>query len=230
MTCVIAWTNHDRMIMASDSAVTSGDRIMTMKQPKFQLISSKQNPDMLIGYAGRAKVGQVILDLHVIKIPKDTTPDPYIFMTQTIVPILEEILSEYRLTIEDEDTGEIFHENIFIIAYRGSLFTINSEFHVFEGTEDFVSIGSGQDYALSAMTAIKNGCPDILPEKLIEEGMRAAEKYSSSVRGPFKMFEISATESSYVPMKPVGKKNKKGKKPKKQRKEEPVIKKTSLID
>lgn len=215
--------------MASDSAMTDGDHLLTMRVAKFHLVCSKHNPDMLIGYAGRAKAGQALLDLHAVKMPKDETPDPYIFITQTLVPILGEVLGHYRLAYESE-VGETCHDNIFLIAYRGRLFAINQEFYVYETSDNFAVIGSGEDYALGAMTALQTACPNMTPEDLIQAGMNVAIKYSSSVRGPIKAMEVPTSKILSDPEPPKKAKENKRKKPLKKDKKKITPKKTSLID
>jgi ATP-dependent protease HslVU (ClpYQ) peptidase subunit len=202
MTCVIALVDRDRMYMACDSAASSGDRVMILKRPKFHRITSEGNPDLLIGCSGRAKSIQVLGWLGLTEIPKDTEPDPHTFIVQAIVPRIEALLEQYQLAYADKETGELVHDNQFIIAYRGSIFTIGVDFYALESAKPYNTIGSGGPWALCGMDTAKSMNPDITPEELIMKGMEQAVEYSAGVRGPFQAIEISTTESTYVPKEP----------------------------
>lgn len=206
MTCVIAWTDGQRTIMASDSAISCGDQITLMKDPKFKIFLSDHNPDLLIGYAGRAKAGQVIKLMRFDKIPKDNGVDPATFISQVIVPVLQVILRDNQLTMREK--GEEFSRfSVFLVAYRGKIFQVGYDFFVSESSDEFTAIGSGQSYALGAMTAAKMMQPEIPPEDLVNLGMLAAEKYSAGVRQPFKMIEITSTKNTQKPKKKSKRKN-----------------------
>ncbi len=177
------------MLMASDSAVSSSDQITIMRDPKFHLFKSKNNSDMLVGFAGRLKAGQVIASMQYEEIPKDQNSDPKTFISQVIAPIFQNILHKNLLTVEQKGE-EISASSCFLIAYRGRIFKIGLDFCVSESADGFNSIGSGQSFALAAMSTAIKILPDISPEKLILFGMSAAEKYSTGVRRPFKMTTI----------------------------------------
>jgi ATP-dependent protease HslVU (ClpYQ) peptidase subunit len=212
MTCIIAWTNGEKTIMASDSAVmVDEDKIEELKEPKFQTLRSKHNPDMLIGISGRFKSLQAISHLQTIDIPKDAYDDPLLFLITSFLPLLKEVLNQEGLLIEDEETQETLHESRFLVAYRGQLFEIGSEFIVSQYAGCFRAIGSGADYAMTAMKTMEKICPQTEPEVLIRTGMEMAILYSSSVRGPIKMATISSKKESIDITMPNKKKTKKKK-------------------
>lgn len=211
-TCIIAWTNGNKTIMASDSASNAGDHITILKQPKFHCFRHLRNPDLIIGYAGRMRSGQVLLDLHLEELPDDEHPDPMTYIYFVVVPHMRMILRESGLTIA-EDEEEFTKDSVFLIAYRGKIFEIGPDFCILESADDFIAIGSGTDYALGAMTATKNLAPNISPKETVEQGMLAAAKYSSAVRPPFFFIETSATKENPAPKKKARKKKPKKNKP-----------------
>jgi ATP-dependent protease HslVU (ClpYQ) peptidase subunit len=71
----------------------------------------------------------------------------------------------------------------FLLGYRGTLYTIDSDFQIGHMHGGFSAVGCGAQIALGAMHAMR--AVDLSPRKKILAALDAAERFSAGVRGPF---------------------------------------------
>lgn len=67
-----------------------------------------------------------------------------------------------------------------LVGFNGDLFTIQNDFAVLEVTNNFVSCGCGQDYALAAMHVMHQS-EDYYGEEIVKGAIRTAAKFSAFV-------------------------------------------------
>jgi ATP-dependent protease HslVU (ClpYQ) peptidase subunit len=68
-----------------------------------------------------------------------------------------------------------------MVGYRGTLWTVYDDFQVNRYARPYNAVGAGCDFALGAMTALKN----LSPEKRIHRALEIASDLSSTTRPPF---------------------------------------------
>ena len=69
----------------------------------------------------------------------------------------------------------------FLVGYRGVLYCIHKDFQVGQLSEGLESIGSGSDFALGAMKALK----DVAPVQRIKRALGIAAHFNMGVCAPF---------------------------------------------
>ena len=172
MTCVVGLIEKDRIWMGADSAGVAGYDLTIRKDPK---IFKVQN--MLIGFTTSFRMGQ-LLGLS-FKPPKHNPKiDTYKYMvTDFIDEVRRCLISGGYIEIKDhKETG-----GIFLVAYHGRLFKIDSDFQVGEEVKNFATCGCGEDFATGALYATVG----MKPKTRILNALQIAEMGSAGVRGPF---------------------------------------------
>ena len=87
----------------------------------------------------------------------------------------------------------------FLVGYSGQLFTIDSDYQVGQPKDGFAAVGFGEDVALGALFATQ-GQDD--PRERVLTALRAAERFSAGVRGPFHVLPDAEPELRRPPDEP----------------------------
>ena len=175
MTCVIGLIENGKMYMGADSAGVSGDSLTVRADPK---VFHKGN--MLIGFSTSFRMGQLLrFSLEIPAHPEGL--DSLEYMTVSFINAVRETLKDggYTTILNNEESA-----GLFLVAYKSEIFRICSDFQVGVASDPFAAIGSGAQVALGAMH-MANTDVDRDPEGTILRALRAAERFSSAVRGPF---------------------------------------------
>jgi ATP-dependent protease HslVU (ClpYQ) peptidase subunit len=84
------------------------------------------------------------------------------------------------------------HGGTFLVALEGRLFTVHSDFQVFESRDPYDAVGCGQDIALGAMYATSMSHAN-KPRERIKLALDAAARFSAGVHGPMRILCAKAT-------------------------------------
>lgn len=186
MTCIIAYKTKDKIYMGSDSAVVVGGNsgegtlIRTMTEPPK--VFHKEG--LLIGFAGTPRFGQIVRDCFY-PTPLGKNENIVTYLTTTFVNELIKTLDELKhLEIR---TGEACGYQ-FLVGAQGRFFKISVDFAVIEVDDAFTAIGSGEDYALGALAALKDA-PELNIKEIIRYALEITARYCPSVREPFTIIE-----------------------------------------
>ena len=71
----------------------------------------------------------------------------------------------------------------FLVGVRGRLYTIYDDYQVAQAADGFAAVGCGDQIALGALYATAG--TGLKPKARITVALRAAERFSAGVRGPF---------------------------------------------
>ncbi len=151
MSVIVAKKEENRVIMACDTQVTHGQT----KGSVTKIFKNKKNDNIICGVVGSLR------DLNLLSSMEDLIDDFSIrrdlvdtdsIITNTIPKIKEFFKKEGRI-VSTED-GDIMHSS-FIISYKNSIWTIGGDFSVKE-VDDFVAIGSPEEFAMGVYEAIKD--------------------------------------------------------------------------
>ena len=142
-----------------------------------------RNGPFLFGFTTSFRMGQLLR--YSLKLPNHPDKmDVSCFMATLFVAAVRKCLSDGGWASKKDE-----HEcgGVFLVGYRGHLFGIDCDFQAGETTDGINAVGCGQSLALGAVHATK-GKP---PRSRILAGLRAAEYYSTGVRGPFVVRKVS---------------------------------------
>ncbi len=175
MTCIVGLVEGKKVYMGGDSAAVSATPSSSLKVRSDPKVF--RNGDFLIGYTTSFRMGQLLrFNLVPPACPDDI--EPYEYMVSLFIPAVRKCLKDggyARKDNERESAGE------FMVAYKGILFDVESDYQVGTIHDPFCAVGSGAQVALGALT-VTDGLPG---EERVRKALEAAERWCSNVRGPF---------------------------------------------
>jgi len=178
MTCIIGYIDriNNKVILGGDSASITNKQIMIRKTPKVF-----KNGNFIFGSSGSIRLSQLLE--NSFKPPKIEIDTILEYMCITFVNEIRNCLREGGILNINNNIETM--ENDIIVGYKNRLFTIYSDFTVFENINDFISIGSGLEYALGSLHTTKDD--NITIENKILLALGAASKYCTGVSEPFNL-------------------------------------------
>lgn len=183
MTCIVALKADGKVVMGADSAGVGGLSLAVRKDQKIHRVGG-----MLIGFTSSFRMGQLLG--YKLKVP-DHDPRHSLekYMVTDFVDAVRQCLKDggYARRKEEEEIG-----GCFIVAYKGEIFTIESDYQVGIQRTDYYSVGCGSDIALGALFATEGNADVFNQRRRVSIALEAAERFSSGVRGPFIVEELAA--------------------------------------
>lgn len=181
MTCVVALRHDGVIYMGCDSAGVGGwYSRMKRVDPKIYRVG-----EMLIGFTTSFRMGQLLG--YSLELPKHHADVPIEHWMAT------DFINAVRRVLKDggfaEKEKEVEKGGIFLAAYRGRIFEIESDYQVGEREEPYNAVGCGQDLALGALYASERGIVTG-PRVRVELALEAAAAFSAGVYAPFRIEEL----------------------------------------
>jgi ATP-dependent protease HslVU (ClpYQ) peptidase subunit len=177
MTCIVGIADGKKVYMGGDSASVDEDNslVSSRKEPKIFI-----NGGYLIGYAGSFRFGKILQ--HSFIPPKISSDNIDKFLNTTFVNALRECCELNKVDPgSEEDSSEM------LIGVSGRVFEFCNDWHFGEDINNFNSIGSGTKFALGSLYSTRRLKS---PNARIQLALESAEKFSTSVRGPFTILEL----------------------------------------
>lgn len=172
MTCIAAVAHDGNVWMGADSAGVAGFSLAVRRDPKIYRVG-----DFLFGFTSSFRMGQLLgYRFSPPQHHSDVCVERY--MSTEFVDALRSALKDggYARTENGEEAaGE------FLVAYRGRIFRVCSDYQVGENLEPFAAVGCGADLALGALYAAREKSPC----DRVTLALEAAAAFSAGVRGPF---------------------------------------------
>lgn len=179
MTCIVGIAHAGTVILGADSAGVGGlDKRIRRDRKVFK------NGELIFGFTSSFRMGQLLQ--FALSPPAITEgQDPYAYVVKALVPAIRDTLKGggWASTVNGREEG-----GVFLVGFRGCLFSIHSDFQVGESTESFEAVGCGDAYAMGAMHALTDADPMVR----LQAGLDAAATFSAGVSGPFHFVELPA--------------------------------------
>ncbi|MEX4005454.1 hypothetical protein AB4Y38_42445 [Paraburkholderia sp. EG285A] len=176
MTCIVALTDGKKVYMGADSAGSGAGGITVRADPKIYRVGP-----FLIGFTTSFRMGQLLgHSLTVAPHPEGT--DVFAFMCTTFIDAVRACFTRGGFARKD---GERESAGTFLVGYMGRIFQIGGDYQVAERAVNFNACGSGEQAALGSLHTTV-GMP-MRPEVRLERALAAAAKFSTGVRGPFRI-------------------------------------------
>ena len=181
MTCIIGLIDGDTTWMGADSAASSGWTRIHLKQPEVF-----RNGEFLIGVTGSPRMAQLMR--FAFKPPQhDADKDTLSYLAVDFVDALRKCLAAGGFQKKDDEVETTPYSSS-VVAYRGRLFEIESDYQVVEHAEPYVAAGIGQDLARGALWALTQTPAlrdkQISPEAAVVIALEAAEHFNNGCAGP----------------------------------------------
>jgi hypothetical protein len=132
--------------------------------------------DYLFGFTDSFRMGQLIR--YTLKLPTPAA-DLDRYMATTFIDALRDCLKEGGWAKKDTEREE---GGTFLVGVTGRLFKVESDYQVGEAADGYAAVGCGADVALGALYATDT---TMAPAARVDVALRAAERFSAGVRGPF---------------------------------------------
>lgn len=173
MTVIAGLIDGGAVLIGGDSAGIAGYQLTVRRDPKTFV-----NGPYVIGFTSSFRMGQILR--HAFTPPSPTGGDLERFMCTAFVDALRAALKDGgwgRVSDGQEEGGT------FLVGVAGRLFEIENDHQVGEAVDGYAAVGCGADVALGALYASADtGLP--AADRIIL-ALRAAERHSAGVRGPF---------------------------------------------
>ena len=176
MTCVVGLIDKkgNSVIIGADSASVGDYDISIRKDTKVF-----KNGEFVIGCTSSFRMIQLLR--FSFTPPVIGEKDVYEYMCTDFINAVRECFKEggylQKYTDGDDKGGT------FLVAHKDRLFKVESDFQVGERMDNYEACGSGQDYALGALSVLSS--LNKSPELIVVRALETAERFSNSVSSPF---------------------------------------------
>ena len=172
MTCIVGFIEGDDIWMGGDSAAASGWSLTVRADQKVF-----RNDSMLFGFTTSFRMGQLLR--FALKIP-DHDPRLEIekYMTTCFIDAVRECLKAHGWASKEKESEQ---GGSFLVGYKGKLFRVDGDYQVGIPADGYDAVGCGGDIARGALFAT----PHLSGLSRADMALRAAERCSAGVRGPF---------------------------------------------
>lgn len=172
MTCIVGLVEGKKVYIGGDSAGVGGYDLTVRADAKVF-----RNGPFLFGFTSSFRMGQLLR--YAFTPPKhDSDVGDFQYLVTTFVNAVRDCLKAGGFASKSNETEA---GGTFLLGYRGHLYKIESDYQVGESADGYDACGCGWDVARGAMFATEGG----EPEKRVKTALRAAERFSAGVRGPF---------------------------------------------
>jgi 20S proteasome alpha/beta subunit len=192
VTVVVGVQHKTGVILAADAQWSwdNDNRMADLAQPKVHSLLET----LAVGYCGSGRFGQ-ILTYHLV----DSLEDPFLpregrdeqyWAVREFIPYLRDVTHQHgHLHILEEDQTESFGQSAFLLAVRGELFLVESDFSVNQHRLPYESVGSGAENAMGVLHELLGEDPnqalvtEARAEKIARKAVQAAITFNNYVGG-----------------------------------------------
>ncbi len=179
MTCIVGLLDNGVTYIGGDSCASGGWREQILQQKKvFKL---NDTPNAILGFSG------TIRDLNLLQYAEnliDKRDEPDIDHKYIVTKFIPNVIKLFNNNLRNQtDNGISEFESYFLLGYKNKLWLIESNYAVFETTDNYQAIGSGVNYALGSLYTTENS--KLTPIERIHLALQAASKFSTGVSAPF---------------------------------------------
>ena len=173
MTCIVAIKDKNKTYIGGDSLGVGGNQGIERDDKKVFV-----SHGIAYGFTSSFRMGQ-ILKYHTLKhVSNSKESDPLAFVVEALIPHYREILKEhgYAKTDNGEESG-----GVFALGFNGHLFVVYSDFQVMQSSHNYISVGSGESYALGALKIMEG--TKLSPKVKIKKAINTASAFCTGVGG-----------------------------------------------
>jgi ATP-dependent protease HslVU (ClpYQ) peptidase subunit len=189
MTCIVGWAKENTVTMGCDSAAVdnSGHINKTLLPKVFRA------GNLMIGYTSSFRMGQLLQ--YNLEFEENKNNSDMKYLVKQVVPNIRKCLKEggYTTIKDNEEIG-----GQFLLGYKGLLYEVASDFQVNIFTRPFNAVGSGQPYALGALSILNAYFPtqDIKP--ILWKALTTAAQFNCYVTKPFSIHTVTWNTSGEI--------------------------------
>lgn len=175
MTCIAGVVAKGRVYLGGDSAGVGGYELTVRSDVKVF-----SNGPFLIGFTSSYRMGQLLQ--HAFS-PPPPPRKPGALGRYMVVDFVDAV----RAALKDKGWATKQSEQelggTFLVGVAGHLFRLEADYQVGEARDGYDAVGCGSEAARGALFASWH----LKPESRVRMALRAAERLSAGVRGPFRV-------------------------------------------
>jgi ATP-dependent protease HslVU (ClpYQ) peptidase subunit len=181
MTCIVGLESGGNVYIGADSAAISGLALCVRSDTKVF-----RNGPFLIGFTTSFRMGQLLQ----FKLEPPDHPAGMSTFEFLVTIFVDRVRSCLRTGGFAKRKEEQELAGSFLLGYRGSLYSIDSDYQVARAADGISAVGCGAHIALGALHAL-NAITEttmhqtLTPHKRLEIALDAAQRWNSAVRSPF---------------------------------------------
>lgn len=180
MTVIVGLKEKGKIYMGADSASIGGWRLTKSKEPKLFKVGG-----LLIGLSGSPRISQALKYSfkppdHPYRMPNEE------YMITLFVDAVRKRLKDAGCE-KIENSVEEFGRSVFLIGYKGELYSLWSNFQIGTSRRSYSAIGCGEEFAYGALFCLDKY--DMTPREKIKQALMAANEHSAGVSPPFTYME-----------------------------------------
>lgn len=177
MTCIVGLVQNNRLFIGGDSAGSCGQDVRIRVDSKVFF-----NGNFLMGFTSSFRMGQLLRwSLKPPRQPKRMGDEK--FMSTIFVDAVRKCLKAGGYATKH---SEAEYGGTFIIGYKKRLYVMGCDYQMGLYHDEYEAVGSGDRVAVGCLFGTQ-GMKD--PRKRVELALIAAEKYTTTVKGPFTILE-----------------------------------------
>ena len=176
MTCILALKRDGKIVLAGDRAASVGQSVSVRKHPKIFKVD-----EFYIGFSGSFRMGQLLQ--FKLKVKRQTVKQSdFEYMATTFMDAVKTLFA-------DNNFGEKDDGGFFLVVYRDEIYKVERDFHVGCCDRDYVSIGTGTDFAHATVkTLLDVGSQSV--ESIVLRAMETAAFFDQGVKAPFDIITV----------------------------------------
>lgn len=189
MTCIVAVTDGETIVMGADSAGAAGTELMLRADPKVF-----RRGEYLVGFTTSFRMGQILrFGAELPPPPREAHGED--LERFLVTEVVEAVRAEFKARgfgkkVRTEmdppgcsEDGQAWG-GLFLLGVRGRIFQVRQDFQVAVPRTAYSAIGRGAPAALGALYALAPS-RELPLEERAERALGAAQEGCTTVRGPF---------------------------------------------
>lgn len=187
MTCIVGWVDKKgNVCIGGDSAGVAGLNLTIRGDEKVF-----RNGEMVFGFTSSFRMGQLLR--FSLKIPSRTEKqDDYDYMCTDFINAVRKCLKDGGYAEVNKGVDQGGH---FLVGYRGSLYSIESDFQVGKPMDVFDAVGCGASYAKGVCWSMLRDDKKTIEQK-VKLALEAAHHFSAGVRPPYVILTLNVSNKN----------------------------------
>lgn len=185
MTVIVAVRDEQGVVVGADTRTMFGWEAATGRQEKVTAWRAASGRVLYLGASGAVRLANVARFLELPEGLGDGGTDDHAWMVKSLVPALRAASSEAGFTEKEKDREA--HGGALLAVTGGRVFSVGSDWSVFEPVDPYWTIGSGAAIASGALHAILSVAPGLSAEHAARAALEAACAHSASCGAPFQI-------------------------------------------
>lgn len=185
MTCITGIAKHGVVWIGGDSAGTTAQNQQTIREDEKVFALKSETDAFLLGCTTSFR----FIDLLKYEFvpPPCTDENLHRYMVTQFVQAMREVLKKGGFAKKDNEQEEGGHT---LVGFRGTLYTIESDYQVGIPRCQYAALGSASDVALGSLFTTMHFL-DMEPERRLLVALQAAARHYADVAEPFVMYHTA---------------------------------------